>query len=272
MDLNSDYIKINKASWNSKTDTHMESDFYNMKGFLDGETSLKNIELNLLGDIKGRSILHLQCHFGQDTLSLGKLGARVTGVDLSDKAIARARELAVKTKIEANFICCDIYDLPNHLNEEFDIIYTTYGTIGWLPDIGKWGQIVSNFLKPGGRLIFVEFHPVVWMFDDKFSKITYNYFNSGPIVETETGTYANRDADLSLEYVMWNHGIGEVISSLIKNGLEVTSLEEYDYSPYNCFKFTIESEPGKYRIKHLGNKLPMVYSIQARKKNPIAKS
>lgn len=272
MDSDPDYKAINKASWNSKTDTHIESDFYNMKGFLDGETSLKNIELNLLGDIKGQRILHLQCHFGQDTISLGRLGARVTGADISDKAIDNARELAVKTKIEASFICCDLYDLPNHLNEEFDIVYTTYGTIGWLPDIDKWGQIVSGFLKPGGRLIFVEFHPVVWMFDNEFSKVEYNYFNSGPIVETETGTYANRDANLTLKYVMWNHSIGEVITSLLNNGLELTSLQEYDYSPYNCFKLIIEPEPGKYRIKHLGNKIPMVYSIEARKKNSVSKS
>ncbi|MFC2147039.1 class I SAM-dependent methyltransferase [Bacteroidota bacterium] len=270
MDSDSDYLKINKASWNSKTDTHMESEFYNMKGFLVGETSLKNIELNLLGDINGLRILHLQCHFGQDTLSLGRLGAHVTGVDLSDKAIDRARELALKTKIDANFICCDIYDLPKHLNKEFDIIYTTYGTIGWLPDLNKWGKIISRFLKPGGRLIFAEFHPVVWMFDDEFSKIAYSYFNSGPIMETETGTYAKRDANLTLKYIMWNHSIGEVITSLTQNGIEVTSLKEYDYSPYNCFKFTIESEPGKFRIKHLGNKLPMVYSIEGRKKKSVS--
>ena len=270
MDSDSDYLKINKASWNSKTDTHMESEFYNMKGFLVGETSLKNIELNLLGDINGLRILHLQCHFGQDTLSLGRLGAHVTGVDLSDKAIDRARELALKTKIDANFICCDIYDLPKHLNKEFDIIYTTYGTIGWLPDLNKWGKIISRFLKPGGRLIFAEFHPVVWMFDDEFSKIAYNYFNSGPIMETETGTYAKRDANLTLKYIMWNHSIGEVITSLTQNGIEVASLKEYDYSPYNCFKFTIESEPGKFRIKHLGNKLPMVYSIEGRKKKSVS--
>ncbi|MGB5229529.1 MAG: class I SAM-dependent methyltransferase [Eudoraea sp.] len=272
MDSDSDYLKINQDSWNRKTDTHMESDFYNVKEFLEGKTTLKNIELNLLDDLKGKSILHLQCHFGLDTLSLARMGGTVTGVDLSDQAIHRARELAKKTNLDAKFINCDLYDLPNHLNEEFDIVYTTYGTIGWLPDIDKWGQIVSDFLKPGGKLIFVEFHPVVWMFDNEFSKVEYNYFNSGPIEETETGTYANRDANLTLKYVMWNHSIGEVITSLLNNGLELTSLEEYDYSPYNCFKLIIEPEPGKYRIKHLGNKIPMVYSIEARKKNSVSKS
>lgn len=266
MDSDSDYLKINKASWNRKTDTHMESDFYDVEGFLNGKTSLKNIESDLLGDLKGKSILHLQCHFGLDTLSLARMGADVTGVDLSNKAIQRARELAQKTNLDATFINCDLYDLPNHLSDKFDIVYTTYGTIGWLPDLNKWGAVVSRFLKPEGRLIFVEFHPVVWMFDDEFSRIAYRYFNSGPIVESETGTYANRDADINLEYVMWNHGLGEVITSLVRNGIEVTSLKEYDYSPYDCFKSTIEDEPGKYRIKHLGNKLPMVYSLEGSKK------
>ncbi len=267
MDSDSDYLKINKASWNRKTDTHMESDFYDVKGFLKGKTSLKNIELDLLGDLKDKSILHLQCHFGLDTLSLARMGAWVTGVDLSNQAIHRARELAQKTNLDAKFINCDLYELPNHLNDEFDIVYTTYGTIGWLPDMDKWGAVVSRFLKPGGKFIFVEFHPVVWMFDDEFSRISYRYFNSGPIVESETGTYANRDADINLEYVMWNHSLGEVITSLVGNGIEVTSFEEYDYSPYDCFKFAIEWEPGKYRIKHLENKLPMVYSLTGIKRN-----
>ena len=272
MDSDSDYLKINKASWNSKTDTHMESEFYNMKGFLDGETSLKNIELNLLGDINGQRILHLQCHFGLDTLSLARMGGKVTGVDLSDQAIQRARELTQKANLNATFIGCDLYDLPNHLNEEFDIVYTTYGTIGWLPDLNKWGEIISKFLKPGGRLIFVEFHPVVWMFDDEFSKVTYRYFNSGPIVESETGTYANREADIKLDYVMWNHGLGEVLKSLIINDIEVTKFEEYDYSPYDCFKYTLETEPGKFRIKHHEDKLPMVYAIEGIKKKTDSKS
>jgi SAM-dependent methyltransferase len=168
---------------------------------------------------------------------------------------------------DTSFICCDIYDLPYHLNEEFDIVFTSYGTIGWLPDLDKWATIVSNFLKPSGKFVFVEFHPVVWMFDDNFEKIGYNYFNSGAITEAENGTYADREAKISQEYVMWNHGISEVVNNLIKNGLEIESLNEYDYSPYNCFNQTLEFEPKKFRIKHLENKIPMVYSIVAKKNN-----
>ena len=261
------YIEINKNSWNKKTDIHYDSDFYDNASFIKGQSSLNKIELDLLGDVKGKSILHLQCHFGQDTISLDRLGAHSTGVDFSDKAIERAKELASLTNSDANFICCDIYELPQYLDKEFDIIFTSYGTIGWLPDLNKWAQIVSRFLKPNGKFIFVEFHPVVWMFDDNFNKIKYNYFNTGPIVENEEGTYADKNAPISQDYVMWNHDISEVLNGLIENGLEIKSFNEFDYSPYNCFKETIEYEPKKYRIKHLGNNIPMVYSIEATKKS-----
>ena len=191
------YIEINRQSWNSRIETHIKSEFYDLDSFLKGRSSLNDIELNLLGDIKGKNVLHLQCHFGQDTISLSRLGAEVTGVDFSDKAIESARQIAKETGSNAKFICCDIYDLPNHLDEKFDIVFTSYGTIGWLPDLDKWAKVIANFLKPNGQFVFVEFHPVVWMFDDDFEKIAYSYFNTGAIVETENGTYAdNKGFDL----------------------------------------------------------------------------
>lgn len=267
MQKENNYIEINRQSWNNRTDAHLKSEFYDQKNFLNGKTSLNNIELELLGDVSGKTILHLQCHFGQDTISLSRLGAEVTGVDLSDKAIESAKQIAKDTHSNTNFICCDIYDLPNYLNDQFDIVFTSYGTIGWLPDLEKWAKIISRFLKPNGQFVFVEFHPVVWMFDDNFEKIGYRYFNSGAIIESENGTYADKNADITQEYVMWNHGLSEVINNLIKNGLEINVFNEYDYSPYDCFNETIEYEPKKYRIKHLENKIPMVYSIVAIKRN-----
>ena len=267
MNTDQKYIEINRQSWNNRTDIHIQSEFYDQAGFLKGKNSLNDIELNLLGNIKGKSILHLQCHFGQDTISLGRLGADVTGVDLSDKAIDRAKQITKDTNSNAKFICCDVYDLPNHLNEKFDVVFTSYGTIGWLPDLDKWAKIISRFLKPNGQFVFVEFHPVVWMFDDNFDKISYRYFNSGAIIETENGTYADKKADITQSYVMWNHGLGEVINSLISNGLEINALDEFDYSPYNCFQNTLEFEPNKFRIEHLNNKIPMVYSVIATNKN-----
>ena len=262
----SNYIAANKALWNNKTEVHYDSDFYNVPNFIDGESSLKNIELELLGDISGLKVLHLQCHFGQDTISLERLGASVTGVDLSDKAISKAIELAKTCDSNPQFICCDLYDLPQHLEDEFDIVFTSYGTIGWLPDMDRWAAIISQFLKPGGRFIFAEFHPAVWMFDDNFQSIAYRYFNSGAIVETEVGTYADRDSKDEHEYVCWNHSISEVVNALIKSKLNILQLNEYDYSPYDCFNETVKVGDSQFRILHLGDKIPMVYAIEAIKK------
>ena len=261
------YLEINKNSWNKKVEYHLNSDFYFVEEFIAGRTSLNEPELKLLGDVKGKKILHLQCHFGQDSISLARMGAEVTAIDLSDKAILEARILADKCGVEVNFIESDVYLLPEILDEKFDVVFTSYGTIGWLPDLQKWAKVISHFLKPEGRFIFVEFHPVVWMFDDNFEKIGYNYFNSEPIIESENGTYADKSADISQENITWNHSLSEVFTSLLNNGLEISSFNEIDYSPYNCFSNTVEFEPGKFRIKHFENKIPMVYSLVAKKKN-----
>lgn len=265
MDKELNYIDINRQSWNNKVDYHLKSDFYDLDGFLKGNSSLNDIEMPLLEDVKGKSILHLQCHFGQDSISLSRLGAQVTGIDLSDKAIETARQLAEQTYQNTTFICCNIYDLPQHLNQQFDIVFTSYGTIGWLPDLNHWAQIIARFLKPSGRFVMAEFHPVVWMFDDDFQQIAYNYFKDGAIIETSSGSYADRDAPITQDYVMWNHSTSEVLNSLITNGLNLISFDEYDYSPYNCFKHTLEFEPKKYRIQHLDNKIPLVFALVATK-------
>ncbi|MBK0403520.1 class I SAM-dependent methyltransferase [Adhaeribacter sp. BT258] len=265
MDPNHDYLEKNRLLWNARTDVHVDSDFYGMADFLAGKSSLNAIELGLLGDLEGKSVLHLQCHFGQDSISLARMGAEVTGADLSDKAIEKARELALQTNTNPTFICTDLYELPQHLDKKFDVVFTSYGTIGWLPDLDKWAKVIAHFLKPGGRFVFAEFHPVVWMFDDNLEKVTYGYFNSGPIIETETGTYADRKAPLNHEYVGWNHDLGEVLSSLLQNGLALESFQEFDYSPYNIFRNPVEVSPGKFRVAHLDGKIPLVYALTARK-------
>ncbi len=266
MDKAQNYIDINRQSWNNITDIHLKSAFYDHDNFMKGKTSLNKFELDLLGDITGKKILHLQCHFGQDSISLSRLGALVTGVDLSDKAIETARQIANDTNADVDFVCCDIYSLPTHLDKTFDLVFTSYGAIGWLPDLDQWASIVSRFLKPNGQFVLVEFHPFVWMFDNNFEKIGYSYFNRGAIIETESGTYADKTADITQEFVSWNHSLGEVINSLVKNGLEIDLLNEYDYAPYNCFNSMVEFEPKEFRIEHLANKIPLVYSIAATKK------
>lgn len=260
-----DYIQKNKDSWNKRTPEHIKSSFYDVEGFLSGKSSLKNIELELLGQVSGKKILHLQCHFGQDSLSLSRMGAKVTGVDFSEKAIEQAQLLNQNLNLDAKFICCDVYDLPNHLDDQFDIVYTTYGVIGWLPNLNKWASVISRFLKPNGKLIFVEFHPVVWMYDNDFSKVSYSYFKTEPIIEHETGTYTDRSAPIEHTDITWNHSLSEVLNSLIQNGLKIENFNEYNYSPYNCFNHTEKLEEDYFIIKHLGENIPMVYSLIANK-------
>lgn len=256
-----DYININKAAWDRKVDIHYQSDFYDVKGFIAGNCSLNTIELDLLENVKGKKILHLQCHFGQDSISLARKGAIVTGVDFSTVAIEKAKELAIETNVDINFICSNIYDVNKHIDEEFDIVFTSYGTICWLPDLSAWANIISHYLKPNGKFVFADFHPVVWMFDDEFKHIKYCYFKSDPVIEIEEGTYAEKNAEIKQENITWNHGIGEVLNGLIAAGIQIQQVKEYDYSPYNCFNETIEVNPSQYRIKHLKNKIPMVYSV-----------
>lgn len=245
-----------------KTEIHINSEFYDNESFLKGESSLKHIELDLLGDIQGKSILHLQCHFGQDTISLSRLGAKVTGIDLSDNAIRYAQNTAKELGTDTRFICSDIYELPDVLDDKFDIVFTSYGVIGWLPDMGRWAEIIARYLKPGGQFMMVEFHPVVWMFDDDFKTIDYSYFKGAEIIEQLEGSYADRNAEIEYTTVTWTHSLSEVINNLIQAGICITRFEEYNYSPYNCFKHTIQIDKDKYRIKHLSDKLPMIYAVK----------
>nr|WP_281261522.1 class I SAM-dependent methyltransferase [Chitinophaga niastensis] len=205
----------------------------------------------------------MQCHFGQDTLSLARMGADVTGIDLSDTAIQQANDLTKQLQLEnkARFICCDLYSLPEHLQGTFDMVFTSYGTIGWLPDLDKWAHVINHFLKPGGHFIMADFHPAVWMFDDNFKEIKYNYFNTTTIIEETTGSYTDRGADLKSLSYSWNHPLSEIITALTDKGLQLQVFQEFDYSPYNCFNNTIEKE-GRFYIKGMEEKLPMVYALK----------
>ena len=262
------WFAANKELWNQRTVVHKDSAFYNVEGFRAGENVLTPIELNELGDVKGKKLLHLQCHFGMDSLNWARLGAEVTGMDLSDKAIDEARRLNDDPSINsggmnAKFLCCNVYDLKEHLDEKFDIVFTSYGTIGWLPDLDKWADIISHYLKPGGIFYIAEFHPVVWMFDDEFTHIKYCYENREVIITENYGTYTDRKASITGKEYGWNHSISEVLNALIKAGLKIELFNEYMYSPYSCFSNTVEIEKGKWQIKGMEGKIPMVYTVRA---------
>ncbi len=261
------YFEANRKSWDAKTPIHEKSTFYDLEGFFRGKNLLNSIEMDALGSVHGKSMLHLQCHFGLDSLSWSRLGAQVTGVDFSENAIYLAREINEKAGLDARFLCANIYDLPDHLNEKFDIVFTSYGVIGWLPDMDRWASIVTHYLKPGGTFFMAEFHPVVWMFDDAFTRIDYSYFNKDVITTQQSGTYSDRAADISTVDYGWNHSIAEVIGALLSNGMVIQAMEEFDYSPYNCFQNMVTDGKNGYYIKGYEGKLPMVYSAKAVKGN-----
>ena len=256
----------NRDSWNKRSEIHFDSEFYDNKSFLEGKTSLTEIELGELGDVKGKSLLHLQCHFGQDTLSFARMGAKVTGIDLSDKGIEYANVLKDKSGLDADFIVSNIYDLRENLSGQFDIVYTSFGVLGWLPDLDKWAEIVSHFLKPGGTFYIAEFHPIVWTFDAKFEKLEFPYLKSEMIIDDQTSTYGDENVEVSLRDYNWNHGLSEVVNALIKNGLEIEMLNEHNFSPYNIFSNGLEVSENRFMVKGIENMIPLVYSIKAVKK------
>lgn len=260
----SDYISINKNAWNLKTNTHIKSEFYDNISFLKGRNTLNPIELGILGDISGKSILHLQCHFGQDSMSLAQLGAHVTAVDFSEEAIKKAKEFNDELGLNVDFICANIYELPSVLDKKYDYVFTSYGVIGWLENLDLWASVISNFLKIGGKFLIVEFHPVIWMFDDEFKNITYSYFKNDPINEISTGSYADTSAEINYQTITWNHSLSEIFTSLINQGINILEFKEYDYSSYNCFSNMIK-ENEKYRIEHCGKNLPLMFSILGEK-------
>jgi SAM-dependent methyltransferase len=263
MEIFDAYFEANKHGWNIKTAVHEKSLFYKVDAWKAGASSLNEIELRELGDVQGKKLLHLQCHFGQDTLSWARLGAQVTGCDLSDAAIDLARKHAKNLNITARFVACNLYDLPLYLRGKFDIVFTSYGTIGWLPDLDRWAAVVAHFLKRGGIFYIADFHPVVWMMDEDMAHLKYPYHNAGVIETEQTGSYADREAAIQYKEYGWNHSLSEVVNSLIRHGLRIEFLNEYPYSPYNCFSNTVEGPDGNFRIKGLEDVLPMVYSIRA---------
>lgn len=259
------YFSANKELWNKRTAVHKDSSFYDAAGFIDGKNVLTPIELKELGDVSGKKMLHLQCHFGMDSLNWARLGAEVTGVDLSDEAIQLAKQLNDKVGLSAKFICSNVYDLKEQLDEKFDIVFTSYGVIGWLPDLDKWAEIISHYLSPGGIFYMAEFHPVVWMFDDEFTHVKYFYDNREVIITESEGTYTDRTADIKGKEYGWNHSISEVLNALIGQGLEIELFNEHMYSPYPCFNNIVQGEDGNWRVKGIEGKIPMVYSVKARK-------
>ena len=260
-----DYYQINREAWNLRSKVHQQSEFYDVEGFKAGKTSLQEIELQEMGDVKGKSMIHLQCHFGLDSLSWARMGAKVTGVDIADESIKTAQALAKELNIDARFVRSNLYDVPKVINTQYDIVFVSYGALIWLADINKWAEIVSGLLKPGGKLYLVEFHPFIFTLDDD-CLIKESYFNNeGPKDTTSEVTYADDGDDETVSYrnIEWNHSLGEIVSALLNNGLKLASLKEFPFQVYDCFPNMQEDEPGRFVFKNLGRKIPYMFSLTA---------
>ncbi|WP_334112467.1 class I SAM-dependent methyltransferase [Paucihalobacter sp.] len=265
MTNNTNYFKVNRETWNKKVKVHAQSEMYNIEAFKAGKSSLMPYELIALGDVKGKTLLHLQCHFGQDTLSWTRAGAKCVGIDLSDEGIALAKSLNKALNLDAEFVACNVLDTSNYIHNTFDIVFTSYGVIGWLPDLKPWGRIIAERLKPGGVFYMVEFHPIVWMFDYQNSNpiMKYGYMQDEVIHEVYEGTYANQASKMISEEYGWNHGLSEVINALTEAGLHIDYLNEYDESPYNVLPNLEITKSGMYTTKD--RLYPLIFDIKATK-------
>ncbi len=257
------YFEANQQLWNDKVDFHKMSDFYRLEDFKKGWNSLKSIELEGVGDVSGKSLLHLQCHFGQDTLSWARLGATVTGVDFSDKAITLARSLNTELGLNARFILANVLELDQHLEGQFDVVFTSYGTICWLDDLEKWASLVRHYLRPGGTFFIADFHPVLTMYDWETGVIEFPYFyDREPSSEIIEGTYADNNAPIGGKEFFWFHPISKVINTLQQQGLRLEVFQEYPYSPYNCYPNLDKKSEDVYVYNKTKYPLPHAYSLK----------
>ena len=248
-------FEINRESWDQRTREHWHSRFYDVDGFLAGKSSLNPLDLAEVGEVRGLSMLHLQCHFGLDTLSWARLGAEATGLDFSPEAISRAQQLAQRSGVAANFVCADVYAAQERLGRQFDRVYTSYGVLEWLPDLQRWAAVVAACLRPGGELNLIEFHPYSYALDGD------PYFSDQPLQLVERSYTENAQAELPL--VVWSHPVSKVVNALLGAGLVLRRFNEYPYSPYNCFANLVEREPGRYYRADGVIDVPMLYSIRA---------
>jgi ubiquinone/menaquinone biosynthesis C-methylase UbiE len=267
-----EYLEANQRHWDEVTPIHVASEMYDVASFKAGKSKLKPIERAELGDVRGKTLLHLQCHFGLDTLSWAREGAIVTGIDYSEPAIASARQLAAECGIEARFLVSDVYQLPDVLDGEFDIVFTSYGALNWLPDIGRWARVAAHFVRPGGTFYVAEFHPMVGTFDDSEDapelRVRWPYFpRREPLRWEGYGDYTDRKAKLHHDVTYeWPHPTSEVITALIDAGLRIEFFHEFPITPHAQLPSLMEPvDEMMSRLREHDGSLPLVYSVKATK-------
>ena len=268
-------LGANRALWDELTAIHEQSAFYDVEGFLAGASSLGAIELDELGgEVAGRRLLHLQCHFGLDTLSWARRGATVTGVDFSGQAVALARRLAAQSGLSATFIESDVYDLPGVLRERFDIVFTSWGVLCWLPDLARWARLIADALAPGGVFYLLDFHPFLFALSDESEQPVLGedfYFHRAEPhawANDGGGSYADRQATVTapIQYE-WDHPLGEIVTALFDAGLALEFLHEFGSLPMPGLDWPcIAVNPdGSFGLRGRRGAFPMAFSVKARR-------
>lgn len=262
-----EHLRDNLAMWNELVPIHVASDFYDVPGFLAGTSHLRSFERPEIGDVAGRSLLHLQCHIGLDTLSWAREGAIVTGLDFSEPAIKAADKIAGEAGLDATFTCAEVHDAPEVLGRRYDIVYTGIGALCWLPDIRAWAKVVARLVEPGGVFYLTEVHPFTDIFADDDLVVNEHYFDRGiAYVDERGGTYAGEDVKTACNVDhSWTHPVSSVISALMEEGFVLESFNEHEFTVFRQFK-ALEHHPEDrtYRFPEGHPRLPLMYSIRCR--------
>lgn len=270
----SDYLDVNRALWDERAPAHAGSPGYGLDRFVDDPSHLSDVirfDLPRLGEVSGLRGVHLQCHIGTDTLSLARLGASMVGVDFSAASLAEARRLAERAGPPVEYVESDVYEADAALDgRRFDLVFTGIGALGWLPDVGRWADVVAALLEPGGRLFLREGHPVLWTLDERVTdrlEVAFPYFHRDePMVWEAEGTYVETDVPFTQTTSHeWNHPISDVVTALLTAGFEVTDLAEHDSVPWEALPGQmVEDDRGEWHLTDRPDRLPLTYTLQAR--------
>lgn len=262
-----EYTKSNRALWDEWAEIHVASPFYDVEGFKQGRSTLGHYEIAGVGDVAGKTLLHLQCHFGLDTLSWARLGAQVTGVDFSSKAISIARSLSDELHIPASFVEADVYDLPNVLHEQYDVVFASYGALLWLSDLMSWGDIICQYVKKGGFFFIVDAHPMIWMFDNEAAsewRVKHSYFHVSHPLTFNSPNYAAPSNDKTYLQYYWIHSVSDIINSLTKHKLCIEYFHEHPTITWKAFPFLVKGNDDYFRLPTIMPQIPLTFSLKAK--------
>jgi 2-polyprenyl-3-methyl-5-hydroxy-6-metoxy-1,4-benzoquinol methylase len=260
-----DYMEVNKKWWNNIVSIHKNSELYNLPAFKKGKSSLQPIEVEEVGNVKSKTMLHLLCHFGMDSLSWARKGAVVTGVDISEESISLAKDLSNELQVPATFIASDVYKLSSKLHKKFDIVFASYGVLLWLSDIKKFARLVNHFLKPGGIFYIAEVHPFTNILN-RGLKLDYNYFDKKPYKDDSPGTYADWNAKIKGLTYMWTYSFSDILNAFIEEGMKIEFVHEFPFTMYNQFPgYMKKNKKGQFVLKRKDIEIPLLFSLKARK-------